>query len=160
MPTELIIADYQNPDHARDLGFLLAAYAQDEAINGKPLPPEIPASLASKLAEIPHALSLLCYVDGKPAAFANCFFGFSTFKCQPLLNIHDIAVHPDFRRRGLSKLLLAEIETIAREKSCCKVTLEVLSHNEPAKAAYLQAGFSSYDLDPITDQTLFWEKPL
>jgi len=105
-------------------------------------------------------VSLLCYVDGKPAGLVNCFEGFSTFSCKKLLNIHDIAVLEEFRGLGLSQLLLAEVEAVARHRGCGKLTLEVLEGNEPAKAAYKKFGFDAYQLDPALGQALFWQKPL
>ena len=39
----------------------------------------------------------------------------STFARQPLLNIHDVAVHPAHRGHGIGKQLLAEAERLARE---------------------------------------------
>jgi ribosomal protein S18 acetylase RimI-like enzyme len=55
-------------------------------------------------------------------------------------------------------LLLAEVETIARERGCGKLTLEVLEGNEPAKRAYRNFGFDAYQLDPALGQALFWQK--
>ena len=52
------------------------------------------------------------------------------------------------------------IEQHAREIGCCKVTLEVLEGNHPAKKAYSQAGFAAYELDPEAGQALFWQKKL
>ena len=128
--------------------------------NNEPLPPAILKNLAPELAKLPHAFSIICYVDGQPAGFANCFVGFSTFKCKPLVNIHDLAVHPDFRGRGIGTTILHAIEAEAQTRGCCKITLEVLEGNTIAKAAYLKFGFSSYELDPQTGQALFWEKAL
>lgn len=160
MPLEIITVDYDNPRHAEDLGHALDAYASDPMGINHPLPDEIRENLASELAKVSHALSLLCYVDDKLAGFSNCFLGFSTFKLKPLLNIHDFAVLPEFRKQGLAMKLLARIEEIAREKSCCKITLEVLAGNTVAQAAYQKFGFESYELDPAQGQALFWEKPL
>ena len=56
--------------------------------------------------------------------------------------------------------MLDEVERIAKEKGCCKLTLEVLEGNIVAKKAYEKFGFSSYELDPATGKALFWEKVL
>ena len=95
-------------------------------------------NLVSSLAKIPHAYVFLCFVDKSPAGIAICFETFATFACAPLLNIHDFAVHPSFRRRGISQLLMDAIEAFAREKKCCKLTLEVLEGNTAAQAAYIR----------------------
>ncbi|MCB1696223.1 MAG: GNAT family N-acetyltransferase [Halioglobus sp.] len=116
--------------------------------------------MVAGLAALPHAVTLLCYVDGRPAGLANCFEGFSTFSCRKLLNIHDITVLAEFRGLGLSQHLLREIEVVARERGCGKLTLEVLAGNEPAKCAYRKFGFDAYQLDPALGEALFWQKSL
>jgi GNAT superfamily N-acetyltransferase len=88
------------------------------------------------------------------------FMGFSTFQCRPLLNIHDVIVHPDHRGKGISKLLMRKAEEIARELGCCKLTLEVLERNEIAKRSYASCGFCAYELDPMLGKAEFWEKKL
>lgn len=160
MNIKLVIADYLDADQARDLTWLLNCYAEDPMGGGKPLSEHTKSNLASELSKRPHAFSVLCYVDGRPAGLANCFEAFSTFKCKPLINIHDVVVHPDFRGLRISQKLLEKIEAIARNKGCCKITLEVLDGNAIAKNAYLKFGFSSYELDPKLGQALFWEKPI
>lgn len=160
MPVKIVPVDYRNADQTTMLMTLLNNYASDAMGGGKPLSEEILGALPEKLAGVPGAFSFIALVDEQPAGFANCFMGFSTFKAKPLVNIHDLAVNPDFRGQGLSLKLLAAIEVEARARGCCKVTLEVLSGNEVAKQAYLKAGFEGYELDPASGQALFWEKPL
>jgi ribosomal protein S18 acetylase RimI-like enzyme len=87
-------------------------------------------------------------------------FGFSTFACQPLLNIHDVIVSLPYRGRGLSKLMLQLAEQIAIDSGCCKMTLEVLEHNYIAQKAYRSIGFDGYELNPAMGKALFWEKKL
>lgn len=91
---------------------------------------------------------------------ANCFWAFSTFAAKPLVNIHDVVVDEKFRGKGIGRQLFAEIETVAREKDACKITLEVLSGNAPAKALYASLGYGDYALDPDKGHTLFWQKRL
>ena len=160
MKIDIIRADYRDPRHARDLVYLLNAYAEDPMGGGRALPASVRDKLAAALAELPHAFSLLCYVDGAPAGLANCLEGFSTFKCRKLVNIHDIAVLPAFRGMGLARRLLEQVEAVARERGCCKLTLEVLEGNAGAQAAYRKFGFASYELDPALGRAMFWEKPL
>jgi ribosomal protein S18 acetylase RimI-like enzyme len=103
---------------------------------------------------------ILAYVNEKPAGIAICFEGFSTFACKPLLNIHDFAVTPEFRGRGLAKYLIEKIEEIARTLGCCKITLEVLEGNKIAQGVYQACGFSGYELDPQMGRAVFWQKQL
>ncbi|WP_039918271.1 GNAT family N-acetyltransferase [Cellvibrio mixtus] len=157
---EIVSADYKNPQHAKDLVYLLNAYALDPMGGGAPLTGHVQNTLVDELARRSFAISLLAYVDGKPAGLLNAFEGFSTFAAKPLLNVHDIVVVQEFRGLQLSQQLLAALERIARERGCCKITLEVLSGNETAKRAYLKFGFAGYELKPEAGQALFWQKKL
>jgi len=160
MNIEIIKVDYSDTRHSADLTFLLNEYALDPMGGGKALSDYVQSNLALELSKLAHAWSVMCYVDEKPAGLINCFEGFSTFKCQRLLNIHDITVHRDFRGKNISQLMLVKVEEIARQRGCCKLTLEVLQGNTVAQNAYLKFGFSGYELDPDLGQAMFWEKPL
>lgn len=160
MNIEILQAEYLNTTHGRDISYLMNCYSQGPMGRGEPLPTEIVESLASELAKIPHAFSLLCYVDGKPAGLVNCFECFSTFNCKPLINIHDVVVAEEFRGLGLSTSMLSMVDEIAMSKGCCKVTLEVLEGNDVAQNSYRKSGFSDYILDPAMGRALFWQKPL
>ena len=160
MDINVVKADYLNPQHAKDLGDLLNIYALDIMGGGAELADSIQDNLAASLAKVPHAFSILAYVDGKPAGLVNCFEAFSTFKCQPLVNIHDLAVDARFRGLGISQLMLKKVEEIALAKGCCKITLEVLEGNKIAQNAYLKWGFDGYELDPEQGKAMFWQKSL
>jgi ribosomal protein S18 acetylase RimI-like enzyme len=156
--TELV--DYNNSKQTGELLSLLNAYANDPMGGGSELGEYSKANLITELLKRPYVFSVICYVDGKPAGFSNCIESFSTFKCKPIINIHDFAVNPEFRGLQLSQALLLKIEDVANHKGCCKITLEVLEGNEAAKNAYVKAGFKGYELDPEMGRALFWEKPL
>lgn len=160
MQLEILQVDYSNPQQCQDLIGLLDHYARDPMGGGKPLSPFVQSNLAAALARRPDALSLLAYADGRAVGLINCFEGFSTFACKPLLNIHDVVVHKDYRGRGISRQLLARVEAIARVRGCCKLTLEVLAGNQVARQAYESFGFKGYELDPAMGQALFLEKPI
>ena len=117
---DVVVADYSEERHAKDIAFLLNAYATDPMGGGVGLDVAVQASLASELARIPHAFSILCYVDDHPAGLTNCFEGFSTFQCRTLINVHDMVVAATYRGLGISQLMLEKVEEIARERGCCK----------------------------------------
>ena len=160
MNVHIFIANYTDSQDAGDIGSLLDMYAADPMGGGKNLPEAVRERVASELAKIPHAFTVLCRVDGHAVGLVNCFEGFSTFQCKPLVNIHDIVVHPDFRGQGLCQKMMARVEEIARDKGCCKPTLEVLEGNSVAQASYKKFGFAGYELDPSVGKALFWEKGL
>jgi ribosomal protein S18 acetylase RimI-like enzyme len=154
------LANYQDTTDAQHLIELLDDYAKDTMGGAKALTAYTRENLVASLAQTPGAYTVLVYVDDQPAGLANCFQGFSTFKCKPLINIHDLAVSPQFRGLKLSLRLLQAVENEAIARGCCKVTLEVLAGNTIAKQAYLKYGFAGYELDPETGKAEFWEKPL
>ncbi|WP_207869160.1 GNAT family N-acetyltransferase [Brevundimonas goettingensis] len=157
---EVVRADYGDPIHAAAVVELLDAYARDPMGGKHPLSLAVREGLIPALAARPDALSVLAFVDGAPAGLVNVFEGFSTFRCAPLLNVHDVAVLAEYRGLGLARRMLALVEAIALERGCCKLTLEVLEGNHPAKALYRSLGFAGYALDPELGQAQFWEKPL
>lgn len=154
------LADYADPHDAADLLAALDAYASDPMGGGKPLPDDVLPQIVPGLAATPGAFSLVARLDGAVAGMANCFTGFSTFAARPLVNIHDLGVMPEHRGRGVGKALLAAIEAEAQKRGACKVTLEVLSGNEGAKALYRSLGYANYALDPAAGTAQFWEKKL
>jgi GNAT superfamily N-acetyltransferase len=153
-------ADYRDPDHGRDLVTLLDGYARDPMGGGEPLSADTCERLVGALAALPNAFSLIAYVDEQPAGLTNCFVGFSTFAAKPLVNVHDMVVDARFRGTGIGRALFARIEAEAAALGACKVTLEVLSGNAPARALYASLGYGDYALDPAQGTALFWQKRL
>jgi ribosomal protein S18 acetylase RimI-like enzyme len=158
MNIEVKLANYLDKDQAIDIGYLLDAYSKDQMGGSQPLSESVRSNLAHELSKLPHAFSIICYVNTKPAGLVNCFEAFSTFKCKPLINIHDVVVVNEFRGLGLSQQMLSKVEEIAKLKGCCKITLEVLEGNKVAQNSYIKFGFAGYELDPIMGKALFWQR--
>jgi ribosomal protein S18 acetylase RimI-like enzyme len=150
--------DYLNAHHAQALVSLLDAYAQDPMGGAEALKPEATARLCTDMARIAGAASFIAWLEDKPIGLINCFEGYSTFKAQPLLNVHDIAVLDGHRGQGVGQALLQAAEAHARSRGCCKLTLEVLSGNAPAMGSYKRFGFEQYELDPAAGQAQFMQK--
>lgn len=157
---EITSADLSLPSHAAAIVYLLNEYAKDEMGGGAELPQFVKDNLVAEMRKRPGVHVILALANGAPAGMAVCFEGFSTFACQPLLNIHDIIVANHYRGRGMSKRLLAKAEEIALRLGCCKLTLEVLEGNALAQAAYKASGFAGYELDPKMGKAMFWQKKL
>jgi ribosomal protein S18 acetylase RimI-like enzyme len=156
----IVRVDYSDAAQGAELFRLLDVYARDVAGGGVALDPSKQVAVLAGLAATPGAFSLLAYVDSEAVGLANCFTGFSTFAARPLVNIHDLSVSAEWRGRGIGRALLNAVEARAREIGAAKVTLEVLSGNEPAKALYRAVGFGDYVLDPEKGHALFWQKAL
>lgn len=151
-------ADYANPSHAAALVMLLDAYASDPAGGGEGLSAFAKTNLVASLAARPQAYSVLAFDGEQPVGLVNCIEGFSTFACKPLVNVHDVAVLAGHRGRGIAEQMLAQAELIARERGAVKLTLEVLSGNQPAMRLYQRIGFAGYQLDPAMGSAQFLQK--
>ena len=148
-------AQLGDPVHAKALVEIIDAYAREPGGQGAPLTDTARAALVPGLSSHPNALVLLAFVAGEPVGTAVCIWGFSTFAGSRLLNIHDLAVLPGFRGRGVGSALLKEVERRARERDCCRITLEVHDTNVGAKRLYEASGFGRWD-----SPTWFVTKPL
>jgi len=138
---QIVEADLVRPAQARTVVELLNAYALDPMGQGKPLADDVQTVLAQRLREHPTTLIFLAYHDSTPVGIAVCFRGFSTFTARPLVNIHDLAVLPAYRGRGIGRQLLAAVEEKAVQLDCCKITLEVGQDNRTALGLYQAVGF-------------------
>ena len=151
-------ADYTDPADASAIVMLLDAYASDPAGGGEALSDFAKANLVRELAARPQAFSILAFDGDAPVGLVNCIEGFSTFKCKPLVNVHDVAVLASYRGRGIAEQMLALSETIARERGAVKMTLEVLSGIAPAVKLYTRIGYEGYQLDPAMGTAQFFQK--
>jgi ribosomal protein S18 acetylase RimI-like enzyme len=151
-------ADLANPADAEAVVTILDSYAFAVVGSGQQLPPDVRERLIPALRQLPTTFVLLAFVDDAPVGIAVCFFGLSTFNARSLLNIHDLAVLPTHRGRGVGRALLAAVEQHARSKGCCKLTLEVQEDNPRARALYDSFGFGDVVVQKLP--TRFLAKPL
>jgi ribosomal protein S18 acetylase RimI-like enzyme len=151
------LADLADTEDGRQVVELLDMYSKEPLGQAASLPDDVRERLVPGLRDHPSALVLLAMDDGLPAVgIAVCFFGFSTFNARPLLNIHDLAVRPEARGRGVGRALLEAAQQQACQRNCCKMTLEVRGDNHVARRLYRDFGFdanhgASYE---------FWAKQL
>jgi len=157
---EITLADYQNPKHRQAVIAMLDDYARDPMGGGEAVSEDVKSRLIEEMAKREHVFSLLAFDGEQPVGIANCVEGFSTFAAAPVMNIHDIAVIEAYRGQGISRRLLQEVATLAEFRGCCKLTLEVLEGNEPAKHAYQNFGFKPYQLDEKLGKAEFWQYSL
>jgi ribosomal protein S18 acetylase RimI-like enzyme len=156
---EIRDVDFSDPIHAQAIVDLIDAYASDPVGGGQPLPAQVRSRLVPGLQAHPSARVWLAFDDEVPIGIVVCFFGFSTFRARPLLNVHDLAVLPAMRGKGAGRALLREAERHAREGGCCKLTLEVQEDNARARGLYESFGFSDFQIGD-SGPTRFLSKPI
>jgi ribosomal protein S18 acetylase RimI-like enzyme len=138
---------------------------------GASSPPAVPGVFAAGDCRRGQSLVVWAINEGRGAAravdldetavgIATCFLGFSTFAARPLINVHDLAVLPEHRGRGIGRGLLEAVEHCARERGCAKVTLEVQENNSPARRLYKRMGFAQAVYAEDTGGALFYAKTL
>jgi [ribosomal protein S18]-alanine N-acetyltransferase len=85
--------------------------------------------------QVDCARSILAEVEGR-------IVGYILFWLLPEeVDIHNIAVHPDFRRQGIGRLLLEQVVAAARGQERLRVTLDVRLSNAQAQNLYRSFGF-------------------
>jgi len=90
--------------------------------------------------QVACARSVLAEINGK-------IVGYVLFWLLPEeVDIHNIAVHTDFRRQGIGHVLLQQVAEQARSRNSSRITLEVRVSNLPAQNLYKSLGFVSKGL--------------
>jgi ribosomal protein S18 acetylase RimI-like enzyme len=151
---QIFIADLNQPLHADAVVELLDMYCRDFFGKQGPLENEVRYRVIRGLKEAGGT----CFLAKDGDAFvgvAICLPSYSSFRARPLMNIHDIAVVPEHRGKGIGRALLAAVEEEARRRGCAKITLEVRSDNALARDLYRRCGFQGTE-----PQTLFWSREL
>jgi len=57
------------------------------------------------------------------------------------VDVHNIAVHPDYRRHAIGRILLEHVIAAGQQRSSVRVTLEVRKSNTAAQQLYSSLGF-------------------
>lgn len=156
----LVILKNPYETHGAAIVDILDSYASDPMGGSTPLGPHARETLISELSARDWVVTLLAQLEGESVGLLIAMEGFSTFACKPLMNVHDVAVLPRHRGKGIGKALFAAIEQESRSRRCCKLTLEVLAGNQRAIRVYKGLGYRPYVLDPELGAAQFWEKPL
>ena len=100
------------------------------------------SSMARELAGQDGGIYFVAEVDGQVRGYVGGW----TFGGQ--LHVLTIAVHRDFRDRGLGELLMLTILQAARERGCSRAVLEYRVSNSVAEALYRKLGFRAVAVRP------------
>lgn len=91
---------------------------------------------ALELLLTPEATGAVCLLEGRVVAYGGMLFAPGEGQ------ITNVAVHPDFRRRGCAGAVLRALIAEASEREDCEqISLEVRESNGAAIALYRQNGF-------------------
>jgi GNAT superfamily N-acetyltransferase len=94
------------------------------------------------LADPSRARIYVARENGKAIAMAALHFTTSTAEGGKVVGLEDCIVHPDHRRCGIGKALLAYVLEQARVEGALRVMLLTDGDNTRAQALYRQLGFS------------------
>lgn len=150
---EVIVGDRNNSRDMDDMLHMLDLYMQDPMGASGKLSEKLAKENIERLKQQSNYVFFLVKFNGVIAGVANCFVNFSTFKAKQLINIHDFAVDPKFRRKGIGEAMMQKIISYAKDNDYCKITLEVRNDNLGAQNLYKKTGFT--ECEPVY---YFWEK--
>jgi ribosomal protein S18 acetylase RimI-like enzyme len=139
---KIIKADFKQEEHRKAFVSLIDEYVRGDTGSGKPLTEEVKKKLVPGIRKHKTACVYFAVYDKAIVGLATCFTGYSTFSAAGLINIHDLIITKEYRRRGMAAALLEHIADEAKAKRFCKVTLEVRGDNTAAIDLYAQQGFS------------------
>ena len=111
----------------------------------------------SLFGETPHAKVLIGEYNGVAVSFALYFHNFSTFLGRPGIYLEDLYVQPTMRGKGLGKILLGYLASLAIELNCGRLEWWVLDWNKPAIDFYQSLGAQPMDewtVNRVTGQAL------
>ena len=155
METKIIRCDYSDPEHRKAVIALIDAYIQDEMGDGIPLSEQEQTDLVEGLKNHPKALVFLAETQGVFTGLLTAFENFSTFTARPMMNIHDVMVLKEYRKKGIGRSLMNAVIEEAEKRNCSRITLEVRKDNLPAQNLYHDLGF--YEPEP---GMFYWRKYL
>ena len=116
------------------------------------------------LADREHRSVAFCYLARDAGGVVVGFCSF--WRVVDELHINNLAVHPEFRRRGVARALLARVLADAARLGAVRATLEVRRSNETARLLYERLGFTvaairqSYYTNPVEDALVLWREGL
>jgi GNAT superfamily N-acetyltransferase len=89
-----------------------------------------------------YELGQLALVVERETQLVGFLFGFVTRAEAPVGYIHLLGIHPDFRRRGVGRLLYERFEQDCRDQACSTLKAMTTPGNESASAFHRALGFN------------------
>ena len=66
---------------------------------------------------------------------------------QERMNIHQLSVNPEYRRRGVGRRLMHAVENVAKENGISKLVLDSWEFNKESHTFFEQLGFSCFKIN-------------
>ena len=88
----------------------------------------------------PYAEVVIAEYQQQAAGFALFFHNYSTFLAKPGIYLEDLFVLPQYRGKGIGKVLLSYLAKLAIERDCGRLEWSVLDWNQPAIEFYQAQG--------------------
>jgi ribosomal protein S18 acetylase RimI-like enzyme len=155
LTTNIVFADYSNPNHRQAIVKLIDEYIHDEMGDGEPLSEQGRIRLLEGLANHPKSIVLLAHTQNVFTGLLTAFENFSTFTAKPMVNIHDIIVLKEYRGMGIGRQLINALVREAQNRKSSRITLEVRQDNFAAQHLYRSLEFA--DTEPAM---FYWRKYL
>jgi ribosomal protein S18 acetylase RimI-like enzyme len=108
---------------------------------------EFDALLPQGLQTPGHEITSMIDDDGQAVGYV--WFTIEDRPVGKVVFIYDIAVDPEYRRRGHAQAALLEVEAYAREHGCIGVMLHVFGSNTGARQLYLNAGYEETNVNML-----------
>jgi len=115
-------------------------------------------SFRKEIKENPLAFYVVAEISGRMVGYAGLW------SIVDEGHITNVAVHPDFRRKGIGEALISVLLNHTIEKGIRSHTLEVRASNDPAISLYKKFGFEpaglrkNYYEDNGEDAIIMWRK--
>ncbi len=106
-----------------------------------------PDQVSARMRACQHVLTtFLGALDGQPVGFACLRLVPHLQGDEPYAELTDIYVDAPFRRQGVARTLIAQVEAAARVAGASEVVLITGFDNEGAQAAYRASGYADWAL--------------
>lgn len=148
METETVVID---PMRLRDLGEIMKIEKLCFTT------PWSKHAFLSELLDNDRAYYLVAKVDTRPVGYIGVWLVAGEG------HVTNVAVHPDYRERGIGKSLLQAVEEVATARGHRRMTLEVRVSNESAHRLYCKLGYvdagirRGYYRDNNEDAIVMWK---
>lgn len=132
------------PDDAPDILRLLRLLAAFEGADGIAVTEDI--IRRDGFGEGARFTALLAAAEGRVVGMVVLYAGYSSWRGAPTLVVHDLFVEEAARGSGAGRSLLAAAARLARDRSCCRMDVNVLARNAAGRRFYENLGF-----EPLND---------